>query len=218
LRPISGWQLNAYADFFQFPWIRYLVNAPSRGHDYLVQLNCQPNKQFGMYVRFRNKNKPVDSSGNAVIYYPENQLKQNLRIHLAQQLSSVFSLTGRVEIVWFNHQLKSAGQGFLSYLEGSYDWGKIAADLRFQYFETNGYDSRIYVYESDVLYSFSIPAFYDKGFRYYINCHYHLLKNFEIWLKCAQSFYPGRMKIGSSLDEINKNRRTEFKFQLRYLL
>jgi hypothetical protein len=218
IRPMAGWQLNAYGDFFQFPWIKYLVNAPTEGHDYLVQLNYQPNKQFGMYVRFRNKNKPVDSSGNGIIYYPEHQFKQNLRIHLTQQLSQVFSLTGRVELIWYNHQMKNAGQGFLSYLEGSYNWEKISANLRFQYFETNDYNSRIYVYESDVLYGFSIPAFYDKGFRYYVNFHYDLLKNFEIWLRCAQTFYPEKSKIGSSLDEINKNRKTELKIQLRYLL
>jgi hypothetical protein len=42
-----------------------------------------------------------------------------------------------------------------------------AAVLRLQYFETDSYNSRIYAYENDVLYSYSIPAFYDKGFRYY---------------------------------------------------
>jgi hypothetical protein len=217
VRPVAGWQLNAYVDFFQFPWIKYLVNTPSRGYDYLAQLNYQPSKQFGMYVRFRNKNKPLDSSGNGIIYYPQDQVKQNLRMHLVQQLSSVFSLTGRAEIVWFNHQLR-AGQGFLSYLEGSYERRKLAGNLRFQYFETTDYNSRIYVYESDVLYSFSIPAFYDKGFRYYLNCHYELFENFEIWLRCAQTFYPNRNKIGSALDEISRNRKTELKIQLRYVL
>ncbi|MBO9681554.1 MAG: helix-hairpin-helix domain-containing protein [Flavisolibacter sp.] len=218
VRPMAGWELNAYADFFHFPWIKYLVNAPSRGYDYLVQLNYQPNKQFGIYVRFRNKNKPRDSSGNGIIYYPQNQLKQNLRIHMVQQLLPVFSLTGRVELVWLNHQLRKNSQGFLGYIEGKYSWRKFAGNLRFQYFETNDYDSRIYVYESDVLYNFSIPAFYDKGFRYYINCHYELFKKFEVWLRCAQTLYPERSKIGSSLDEINKNRKTELKIQLRYLL
>ena len=30
-----------------------------------------------MYLRFRNRNKPTDSSGNGAIYYPGDQLKQN---------------------------------------------------------------------------------------------------------------------------------------------
>lgn len=219
IRPMPGWQLNAYSDFFYFPWIKYRVNAPSKGYDYLAQLNYQPNRQFGMYIRYRNKNKPLDSSGNGVIYYPEDQVKQNLRVHLTQQLSSASSITARIEILWFNkRQQKSTGQGFLSYVEGSFGWKKLAGNLRLQYFETNGYDSRIYVYESDVLYSFSIPAFYDKGFRYYINCHYDLLKNLEIWARLARTLYQDKEKIGSALDEISGNSKTDIKIQLRYLL
>jgi len=218
IRPAPGWQLNAYADFFKFPWIKYLVNSPSTGYDHLVQLNYQPNKQFGMYIRFKNKNKPVDSSGNGIIYYPQDQVKQNLRIHLSEQLSSALSVTGRVEMLWFSHQLKNSEQGFLTYIEGRRDWKKLSANLRLQYFETNSYNSRIYVYESDVLYSFSIPAFYDKGFRYYINCHYDLFRNFEIWLRWAQTVYKDKTKIGSALDEIKGNSKTEVKIQLRYLL
>lgn len=217
IRPMTGWQLNAYADFFQFPWIKYLVNAPSRGHDYLVQLNYQPDKQFGMYIRFRNKNKPLDGSGNGIINYPQDQLKQNLRMHLTQQLSANFSLTERVDMLWLN-KTKNFEQGYLIYVQGSYVWKRIAANLRLQYFETNDYNSRIYTYESDVLYSFSIPAFYDKGFRYYINLNYRLARNFEVWLKCAQTLYNDGTKIGSALDEIEGNAKTEIKIQLRCVL
>lgn len=216
IRPVAGWQLNAYADFFQFPWIKYLVNAPTKGYDYLVQFNYQPNKQFLMYVRYKNKNKPVDSSGSGVIYYPQDVVKENLRVHLSQQLSSHLSLTGRVEVLWFNRRMKNAEQGFLSYVEGRYEWKKLSANFRLQYFETNSYNSRIYVYESDVLYSFSIPAFYDKGFRYYFNLHYDVTKKLQCWLRWAQTLYNGKTVIGSGLDQINGNSRTEIKLQLQY--
>lgn len=216
IRPVAGWQLNAYADFFQFPWIKYLVNAPTKGYDYLVQFNYQPNKQFLMYVRYKNRNKPVDSSGSGVIYYPQDVVKENLRVHLSQQLSSHLSLTGRVEVLWFNRRMKNAEQGFLNYVEGRYEWKKLSANFRLQYFETNSYNSRIYVYESDVLYSFSIPAFYDKGFRYYFNLHYGVTKKLQCWLRWAQILYNGKTIIGSGLDQINGNSRTEIKLQLQY--
>ena len=217
LRPASGWQLNAYADFFQFPWIRYLVNAPSNGFDYLVQLNYQPNKLFGMYLRFRDQNKPTDSSGSGAIYFPGDQLKQNFRIHLFQQLTRPFSINTRVELLWFNHQFKYGEQGFLGYVEGMYQQDKLSGSLRLQYFETNSYSSRIYVYESDVLYSFSIPAFYDKGFRYYLNAQYDLGRKLHCWLRFAQTVYRDKNIIGSGLDQINGNKKTEVKAQLLYV-
>ena len=217
LRPATGWQLNAYADFFQFPWIKYLVNAPTNGFDYLVQLNYQPNKLFGIYLRFRDQNKPADSSGSGVIYFPADQLKQNFRIHLFQQLTRAFSINTRVELLWFNHQFKYGEQGFLSYVEGNYEWKKLSGSLRLQYFETNSYNSRIYVYESDVLYSFSIPAFYDKGFNYYLNAHYNLSRKLDCWLRFAQTIYSNKNIIGNGSDQINGDKKTEIKAQLLYV-
>jgi hypothetical protein len=217
LRPARGWQLNAYADLFRFPWIKYLVNAPTSGYEYLAQLNYSPNKTFGAYVRFRNKNKPGDNSGGGIINYPEDRIKQKFRIHLYEQLSPKFSFNTRLELLWFNQRSVTAEQGFLSYVDGKYDSKRFSAGIRFQYFETSSYDSRIYVYESDVLYSFSIPAFYDKGFRYYLNIHYRVVKNFDCYLRLAQTFYNNKMLIGSALDEIEGNKRTEVKLQLSYL-
>ena len=217
IRPMAGWQLNAYADFFKFPWIKYLVNAPTKGYDYLVQLNYQPNKQFGMYVRFKNKNKLIDSSGSGAIYYPVDQVKQTLRLHLSQQVSSSVSLTARSEMLWLNHKLTGSEAGFLSYIEGSYNRQKLSANLRLQYFETDSYDSRIYVYESDVLYSFSIPAFYDKGFKYYLNFHTDITKRLQCWLRYEQVVYSTKTLIGSGLDEISGNKKTGIRIQLMYI-
>lgn len=216
IRPVMNWQLSAYADFFQFPWLRYRVNAPGRGYDYLMQLNYQPNKQFEMYVRYKNKNKPVDGSGNGVIYYPEDEVKQNLRIHISDQMAPSFFIQSRVEVMWYNHQTQNAEQGFIGYVEGSYRSKKLSSNVRLQYFETDSYNSRIYSYESDVLYSFSIPAFYDKGFRYYFNLNYSITKKIECWLRWGQTIYADKNSIGSGLDEIKGNARTEIKLQLRY--
>ena len=216
LRPVTGWQLNGYADFFKFPWIKYLVNAPTRGVDYLVQLNYQRNKSFGMYLRFRNQNKPTDSSGSGVIYYPVDQLKQNVRIHLFQQLSQGFSINSRVEVLWFNQRLNNKEHGFLSYVEAQYERKKISTNVRLQYFETNSYNSRIYVYESDVLYSFSIPAFYDKGFRFYLNINQHIANKLQCWVRLAQTIYSDKNIIGSAFDQIEGNKKTDAKVQLLY--
>lgn len=88
--------------------------------------------------------------------------------------------------------------------------------MRLMYFETGGYDSRMYAYENDVLYSFSIPVFYDKGYRYYININYDVSKKISLWLRLAQTIYKDKATVGTGLDEINGNRRTEVKWQLQY--
>jgi hypothetical protein len=67
-----------------------------------------------------------------------------------------------------------------------------------------------------VLYSFSIPVFYDKGYRYYVNFNYDINKKLTVWARLAQTVYPERESVGSGLDEISKNHRTEVKLQALY--
>ncbi len=57
IRPNDFWRIDAYADFYKFPWLKYLVNAPSVGADYLLGATYKPNKQLEMYVRYRTETK-----------------------------------------------------------------------------------------------------------------------------------------------------------------
>jgi hypothetical protein len=93
---------------------------------------------------------------------------------------------------------------------------KYSGNMRLQYFETDGYDSRLYAYENDVLYSFSIPVFYDKGYRYYVNVNYDVNKKMTVWFRWAQTVFKNKETIGSGLDEIIGNKRTEVKLQMLY--
>jgi hypothetical protein len=95
--------------------------------------------------------------------------------------------------------------------------------LAFTVFETADYDTRIYTYESDVLYNYSIPAFYGKGFHYFINLHrdfsrYKLIRGNRVrlsaWIKWEQTCYPGVHSIGSGLDEIQGNTKSGIKLQV----
>ena len=88
--------------------------------------------------------------------------------------------------------------------------------MRLMYFETTGYDSRLYAYENDVLYSFSIPVFYDKGYRYYLNLNYDFSKKISFWFRVAQTIYKDKISVGSGLDEIKGNKKTEVKLQVQY--
>ena len=90
----------------------------------------------------------------------------------------------------------------------------FSGNIRLQYFETDGYNSRLYAFESDVLYGYSIPVFYDKGYRYYFNVNYDFSKHLSTWARLAQTYYPDKNTIGSGLDLIKGHTKTEFTFQV----
>ena len=136
---------------------------------------------------------------------------------MAYRMNTHLSVRSRVEAV-FRKTATVMEKGFLSYVEGVYKpIPKIATSLRFQYFSTDGYDTRIYAYEQDVLYSYSIPFFYDTGLRYYLNVNFDISKKLSLWGRWAQTVYYNKGTIGSGLEAISGNHKSEIKLQARYL-
>jgi len=73
----------------------------------------------------------------------------------------------------------------------------------------------IYAYENDVLYAFSVPAYYYNGMRGIVLLNFKLTKKINFWVRFAHTFIGNRSVIGTGLDEINDQNRSEIKIQLR---
>ena len=220
IRPAIGWRFDAYGDIYKFPWLKYLVDAPSSGKDYLAQLTYTPSRQVEIYTRFRNETKQSNQSDNVTVTnFLATIPRQSWRTQLMYKINPSIAVRNRIELLWYDNNGINKENGFLTFLDIIYKpmLKPVSGVLRLQYFETDGYDSRIYAYENDVLYSYSIPAFSDKGFRYYLTMNYDLSKKISFWLRWAQTIYKNRNTVGSGLDEIQGNRRTELKLQVRWI-
>ncbi|MEI2738610.1 MAG: hypothetical protein V9F01_07485 [Chitinophagaceae bacterium] len=220
IRPATGWRFDMYGDVYKFPWLKYLVDAPSHGKDYLAQFTYTPNKQVEVYTRFRNETKQSNQSDNiSVTNFLATIPKQSWRTQVMYKISPALALRNRIELLWYDNKGVNKEKGFLTFFDFIYKpmMRPVSGVLRLQYFETDGYNSRIYAYENDVLYSYSIPAFSDKGFRYYLTLNYDLSKKLSFWLRWAQTIYKNKVTVGSGLDEIQGNRRSEAKIQARWL-
>ena len=219
IKPHMNWRIDAYMDIYRFPWLKFRVNSPTQGKDYMVQLNYKPNRVFEIYTRYKMELKYINYNPDVLTISPVvAQPKKNWRTHLSYKLNTVITFRTRAEVIWFDKRGRAQEQGFLLYTDLLYKplMKAFSGNIRLQYFETEGYNSRLYAYENDVLYSFSIPVFYDKGYRVYVNVNYDINKKMAIWARLARSVYPDQNKVGSGLDEISANHRTEVKFQMLY--
>ncbi len=219
LRPKLMWRIDAFADFYQFPWLKYRVDAPSNGKDYLLQIFYKPNKQLEIYSRFRSGAKAINYNPSLLTLSPAIfQPKQSWCTQFSYKINQQMMLRNRVEVVWFRQQSNKTEQGFLTYVDFFYSpaFKPFSGNLRLQYFETNSYNSRLYAYEDDVLYAYSVPVFYDKGIRYYINANYDITKKLTFWVRWAQTIYTSKTVISSGLDEIKGNKKSEVKLQMVY--
>ena len=206
--------LSAYADRFIFPWLRFRTDAPSNGQRLFAQMDYRPNKQLQMYFRYRLASK---ARNNDNIDGVVQTFRKNYRFHFNYQITNNIRLASRIEFSTFQIKGNNHENGLLVYQDLMYKQLNfpLSFSLRYALFDTESFDSRIYAYENDVLYAFSVPAFNGRGSRFYISSKYNLSRHIDIWLRFAQSFFSDRNFVGSGNDEIRGQTKSELKAQLR---
>lgn len=217
-KPNNTTTITAYYDRFEFPWLRFQANAPSYGNDYMIQFNHTPTKKVDMYLRLRTRDKQKNSGSDGIDYLvPVKQT--NYRFHISYSVLPSLKLKSRIELVDYKFGNKKTQKGYLVYQDLTYNkMGKpLSLTLRYAVFQTDSYDSRIYAYENDVPGSYSIPAYYDRGSRFYIMLDYNITRRIELWLRYSQTFYDNKEVISEgSLSEIQGNTKSEIRAQIRF--
>jgi hypothetical protein len=219
INPTDFLRIDAYADFYQFPWVKYRTDAPTSGNDYMIQITYKPNKQIDFLARYKAEKKAINYNPDNFILNPVmGKLKQEFRTQFSLKLDKAFTLRSRVQMCWYDKKGNDLQNGFLIYGDVIYKpvLKPFSANMRLSYFESDGYNSRLYAFENDVLYGYSIPVFFDKGYRYYVNINYDVMRKLSIWARFSQTIYPDKNFIGSGLDLINGNKKSELKMQIMY--
>ncbi len=218
-KPVKMISLAGYYDRFTFPYLRYQVNAPSRGNDFLLQLNYTPNKKTDIYLRVRKRIKEKsNSSSTEAIDEMVGTFQTNYRFNVIYSVSKSVRLRSRIDVVEYKIGDKTS-KGFMIFQDVNYNpnMSKLSFSLRYGIFNADDYYSRIYTYENNVPYAYLIPSFYNKGTRAYITIDYSVNKHLEFWFRVANTWYANVDKISEgSLSEIDNNHRTDLTLQMRY--
>ena len=218
LRPIPHWRLSGYLDAYSFPWLKSLVSAPASGYDYHLQAEYASRDQLKAYVRFRHRSKPSDNRVDGQITSPvESQQTSHLRFHIAYPVVEGLNFQNRLEISNYKKGGGPVEYGWLASHDIIYKPPSFPLSFSFRYsmFDTESYFTRIYQYEHDVLYAFSIPSFHDRGIRTYLNARWEIGRHVDLWFKYALTCYRDRETISSGLNEIEGNRKSDIRAQLR---
>jgi len=216
LKPFRQWELTAYYDRFTFPWLRYRVDAPSGGDEYLVRLYYKPNKQTSLYAQFRTESKGLNAANNTTaMNYVAQALRRNYLLYYEFAPTKVLNLKSRVQ---FSSYAQESPQttGYLIAQDVNITFRKVRLSTRYAIFDTDNYDTRQYAYERDVLYAFSIPAFSGTGTRTYALLQLSPLRELDVWVKYGLTHYRHQTTIGSGLDTIEGSRRSDVTVQARY--
>jgi hypothetical protein len=157
----------AGCDLRFYPWLKYRCSAPSAAVTREVRIKYLPSDKltFEAVLNYRQSmlnREEADGVGKqenfggslikgSVRYSPQENLT------LLTRIDYKFAWPGRVH-------------GMLLLQDLSYRFEKIPLSVWFRYciFKTDDWYSRLYTYENDLLYSFSIPALSGEGNRTYL--------------------------------------------------
>ena len=218
-RPNKVWKINAYYDLFKFPWLKYRVYAPSAGHEWLARITYRPTRTLTAFIQFREeqKDRNASDSGEPNLPYLVLPIKRsNGILSLEYQISKEVFIRSR--ILWSQVQMDGLkSKGFLILQDLKWDKNRWKFTARYSLFDTDDYDSRLFAFENNVLWTFSIPAFFGQGQRSYLVSEYTVNSQIRLYLRIARTSYTDRERIGSGLQTIEGSTLTESSFLIRYL-
>ena len=191
--------------------MRFRDNAPGYQQDYFIEAKQNFSKYISHYLRVRRTLFTDNYTTEAKTKQQQENQRWNIRYHIDKDAPGKVSTAFRAEIVQLSNQEKNV-VGSLLFADFGYrsKKGKIRIVGRYALFNTPDFDSRIYAYENDVLYAFSIPAMYGNGSRLYAVLTAKPFRRFTFWAKL--SFEKNERK--ATLEQLNF--RPLGRIQIRY--
>ncbi len=210
--------LSGFVDVYRFPALKYLIDAPSGGFDFLASATYLPNRQTTFSLIYHEEHKEKNRPGSKTT--PREVVgttRRSIALTADVPVAVGLRLRTRLQGGTFSYAMATTTSvGFAIIQDASYDRGRFSLQGRVALFGTTDYDTRQYAYEQDVLYAFSFPAYYDQGLRHYLLARYQVSKHMDVWFRYARTDLTNQPDIGSDLDLIAAPHKTEIKTQVRW--
>lgn len=186
---LNHWQLSAFGDVWK------------NGFEALAQADFLPQKNYRMHSRFRIKRKDEKDT-------------YSLRWNMGYSFGS-WNLKTQVDGNLVQSKDKwSYGWSIFQDVEYRFMSVPIVLQFRAQAFDARKWDNRVYIYENDVLYAYSIPFVYGFGGRFWLNARYKISDIFSLYLRLSETVYQSSW----ATEHDKKSTRTDIHALLRVVL
>ena len=219
---LRNWRFIGYGDIFYFSGYKYGLGDATRtlGYDAMAEIQYhQPgassrqtggaasaekgynpsqitNHQWRLSLRFRARAKKKGTStysARAIFDWQRNgwSLRTTLDANLTNQKSTITnqqSIPYGISIaqdIAYNFQLSTFNF-------------PLSLRLRLQGFDAREWANRIYTYEHDVLYAYSIPAVYGLGGRAYLCLRWQIIPQLALYFRASETVYARKWAAAHS--------------------
>lgn len=205
---LSHWRFSGYGDLFRFSGPKYgIPESPSLGYDALCDiqyhhplnpnlssLNSKPST-LNVTLRLRAKRKGETSTYSSRAQFDWQSGPWSLRTTADANLVHPTPYT--VPSTPYTLHSTPITYGLSLAQDIAYDFSTpytahptpLSLRLRLQLFDVQNWSNRIYLYEHDVLYAYSIPAVYGLGARCYLNLRWQIIPQIALYLRLSETVY-----------------------------
>ena len=192
---LKNWRFSGYGDVFYFSGYKYGLgnDTATIGYDAVAEAQYHSNHQspmtnhqYWLSFRLRAKKKGTVSTYSARAQFDWSRGGWSLRTTADANLVNQSPMT--------NDQLPMT-YGLSLAQDIAYDFQlstfhlPLSLRLRLQGFDARNWANRIYLYEHDVLYAFSIPATYGLGGRAYLCLRWQIIDQLALYLRVSETVY-----------------------------
>jgi hypothetical protein len=170
----KNWKISGYGDVFYFSGYKYGLGdlTGTIGYDALLTTEyIRSDWRTALRLRARKK-------GDVSTYSARFQF---------DWMSGPWSLRTTADANYVSSYGVSIAQ------DVAYSFASVPLSLRgrVQFFDARDWANRIYLYEHDVLYAFSIPAVYGLGGRMYACLRWQIIKQLALYLRVSETVRTG---------------------------
>lgn len=213
----SKLKFNVGADIYKSLQQAYRVSKPAIYNKTHTSLFFTPKENQQLSAKWQWNMGERNASNSQESILPTYQYHKNLlQVTYLANLTNGFILKSGWVIHFFQYHTNHLLFGNLLYQDVGWKNSKFSLLARLAFFDIPNYDTKITVYENDVLYAFSNTAYYGQGIRTYLNIGYKPYKGWGLFLKVANTWYSNKNSIGSGNETINGPHQTNFHFLLQY--
>ena len=210
---------NAYFDYYHLTTPSFRCDAPVACLALGTSANCQFSRNSQLDVRYtlaKKSENRTDTHYRLINRYNRHKLRllwtntPHPNVRLKTGIEGCFNHYPRSHLTYC---------GVLVYQDFSWSINNpdISLRLRMAFFDTDRYDDRLYAYEDDVYYAFTVGSYYYKGIRGYVVLRYKY-KWLSVWIRVSRTEYLDRKVISSGMNQIDKPHKSEVKAQLMFSL
>ena len=211
-------EADMFCDYYRLKWLTYRTDAPVQGMDAGVTLTGRLSRKSTLFFRYQWRSRPKNESEDAYMHRLQEQCRHRFRVQWTNEPWPFMNTKTEVSMVLNKGpNPKRWSRGILMYQDLAFNFRKpqLSLHLRVAYFDTDSYEERLYAYENDVYYAFTIGSYYYQGVRAYLMLRYKI-QNFSVWFRVSRTHYLDRQDISSGLTYIDKPHKTEVRVQGLY--